>query len=159
MRCVCSSTVPCGHLSRQALRVFCRGLARSHLHRIVLLGKETFSSYSPSCRTYQQTSGNENISRYLIFNRERVHSRDARLYQRCPKQGACHRATRPHSRSHQHRLYETAPDSSSKGDPVVAFHTCTVSLGCSSLVLPVAEAMHTPVGDHATAQMGAVWPR
>ena len=43
MRCVCSSTVPCVHLSRQALRVFCRGLARSHLHRIVLLGKETFS--------------------------------------------------------------------------------------------------------------------
>ena len=59
----------------------------------------------PSYRTYQQTSGNENISRYLTFYREKAHSRDEPSSQRRPKQGACHRLTRPRSRSRQHRLY------------------------------------------------------
>ena len=59
----------------------------------------------PSYRTYQQTSGNENISRYLTFYREKAHSRGGRSYQRLPKQGACHRVTRTRSRSRQHRLY------------------------------------------------------
>src|SRR5690348_15268665 len=47
--------------------------------------------HSPSCRTYQQTPGNESISRYLTFYRERAHSRGEPSNQRHQRRDASHR--------------------------------------------------------------------